>query len=333
VDEALDEIEYVTGDTNTKWGAVRAKDGHPAPFPLTWVEIGNEDFFDKSGSYDGRFAQFYDAIKAKHPNLRLIATTGQKGSREPVKMRTPDAFDEHYYRSAGQMEDDANHYDRYPRSGPKTFVGEWATREGKPTTNMNAALGDSAWMTGMERNSDVVVLASYAPLFVNVNPGGMEWQSDLIGYDTLSVYGSPSYYAQRMFANYLGDTLVPLTAQGVPKQTWQPGAKRNMPPPPPKQLPALFFSATRDSTRGAIYLKVVNVAKTPEMVAINLKGASHVSPNATSVVLSSANPQDTNSITDPAKIVPVTTKIGGVGTNFSETFAPYSVNVLQLEAQ
>ena len=336
VDDALDEIEYVTGDTSTRWGAVRAKDGHPAPFPLAWVEVGNEDGFDKSGSYDGRFTQFYDAIKAKYPNLKLIATAGGKdplGHREPVKQRTPDAFDEHYYRSAGEMEADAQHYDHYSRTGPKTFVGEWATREGKPTTNLNAALGDSAWMTGMERNSDVVVLASYAPLFVNVSPGAMQWPSDLIGYDTLSAYGSPSYYAQKMFSTYLGDTLVPLSAQGVPTQPWQPRGRKGQPPPPPRQAPVLFFSATRDSKSGTIYLKVVNAAKTAETVSINLKGANHVSPDATSVVLTSANPGDTNTITDPTKITPVTSKISGIATSFSETFAPLSVNVLQLDAQ
>ena len=336
VDEALDEIEYVTGDPNTKWGAERVKDGHPRPFPLTYVEIGNEDGFDKSGSYDGRFTQFYDAIKAKYPTLKLIATAGGQdslGRRTPVKTRTPDAFDEHYYRNAGQMEEDANHYDHYSRTGPKTFVGEWATREGSPATNLNAALGDAAWMTGMERNSDVVVLASYAPLFVNVNPGAMQWPSDLIGYNALSVYGSPSYYAQLMFNTYLGDTLVPLTAQNVPKQTWQPPARRNSTPPPPRQLPVLFFSATRASHTGTIYLKVVNAAKTAETVNIDLKGAKQVSPNGVSVVLTSANPQDTNSITDPEKIVPVTSKINGIGASFSQTFAPCSINVLQLEAQ
>ena len=114
------------------------------------------------------------------------------------------------------MEDDAAHYDTYDRKGPKIFVGEWATREGSPTTNMNAALGDAAWMTGMERNSDVVIMASYAPLFVNVNPGGMEWASNLIGYDTLTSYGSPSYYAQKMFNTYLGDSVVSVTSENIP---------------------------------------------------------------------------------------------------------------------
>jgi len=107
------------------------------------------------------------------------------------------------------MEYDATHYDSYSRTGPKIFVGEWATREGQPTTNMNAALGDAAWMSGMERNSDLVVMSCYAPLFVNVNPGGMQWKSDLVGYDAITSYGSPSYYVQKMFSQYLGDVCCP----------------------------------------------------------------------------------------------------------------------------
>jgi alpha-N-arabinofuranosidase len=259
VQDALDEIEYVTGDATTQWGAERVKDGHPGPFPLNYVEIGNEDGFDKSGSYDGRFTQFYDAIKAKYPNLKVIATAGGKdplGARVKVTQRVPDAFDEHYYRSAGQMESDAAHYDKYDRNGPKVFVGEWATREGSPTTNLNAALGDAAWMTGMERNSDVVVMASYAPLFVNVNPGGMQWRSDLIGYDTLTSYGSPSYYAQKMFNTHLGDTVIPIDGENIPTQTWQPPPPKNSTvPPPAKVLPALFYVATKDSKRGLKWAK------------------------------------------------------------------------------
>jgi alpha-N-arabinofuranosidase len=334
VDSALNEIEYVIGDANTQWGAERIKDGHPQPFPLTYIEVGNEDGFDKSGSYDARFAQFYDAIKARYPQLKVIATAGGKdnlGRRTPVTLRSPDAFDEHYYRTAGEMESDAAHYDNYPRTGPKTFVGEWATREGSPTTNLNAALGDAAWMTGMERNSDVVVLASYAPLFVNVNPGAMQWPSDLIGFNTLSSYGSPSYYAQKMFNNYLGDTIVPLEAENIPTQTWIPRARRNSTPPPPRQNPVLFFSATRASRTGTIYLKAVNAGAQPQQVNISLKGIDHVSPDGLSVVLSSANPTDTNSINDPTKIVPVVSKISGISTTFSPTLAPYSVNVLQIE--
>jgi alpha-L-arabinofuranosidase len=203
VQEALDEIEYVTGDASTKWGAVRAKDGHPAPFPLTYVEIGNEDFADRSRSYNARYAQFYDAIKAKYPNLQLIATTRVTGHKM-------DVLDDHYYLSARQIEADAHHYDKISRNGPKIFVGEWATREGDPTPTMNAALGDAAWLIGLERNSDLVVMESYAPLLVNVNRGGMQWATDLIGYDALHSYGSPSYYVQKMFAENHGQTVFPV---------------------------------------------------------------------------------------------------------------------------
>ncbi len=209
VQDALDEIEYVTGDAGTKWGAERARDGHRKPFKLTYVEIGNEDFFDRSHSYDGRFAQFFDAIKAKYPNLQLIATT-------PVQSRTPDLLDDHYYRTARAMEGDAHHYDTNDRSGPKIFVGEWATTEGSPTPTMNAALGDAAWLTGLERNQDLVVMGAYAPLLVNVNRGARQWATDLIGYDALNSFGSPSYYAQCMFANNHGDVVLPVEVVAPP---------------------------------------------------------------------------------------------------------------------
>ncbi|HVT82258.1 MAG TPA: alpha-L-arabinofuranosidase C-terminal domain-containing protein, partial [Phycisphaerae bacterium] len=203
VQDALDEIEYVTGDATTKWGAQRAKDGHPAPFKLTYVEIGNEDWFDNSRSYDYRYGVFHDAIKGKYPKLQLIATM-------PVSSRKPDVVDDHYYRSAVAMENDVHHYDQTDRNGPKIFVGEWATTEGSPTPTMNAALGDAAWMTGMERNSDLIVMSCYAPLLVNVNRGASQWGTNLIGYDALRSFGSPSYYAQRMFNQNRGDVVLPV---------------------------------------------------------------------------------------------------------------------------
>jgi alpha-N-arabinofuranosidase len=342
VDSALEEIEYVTGDVTTKWGAERAKDGHPSPFALTYVEVGNEDGADKSHSYDGRFAQFFDAIKAKYPNLKCIASAGGKdplGSRVKLTQRAPDVIDEHYYRNAPEMEEDAGHYDNYDRNGPKIFVGEWATREGKPSTNMNAALGDAAWMTGMERNSDVVILASYAPLFVNVNPGAMQWPSNLIGYDGLHSYGSPSYYAQKMFNTYLGKNVLAVTGENIPTQTWQPPtpkAKPGQPPPPkpaPKDLATLFYVATQDDKTGAILLKVVNTTGTSQTVQIKLKGANDIAPEGTLIWLSSGKPGDTNSITEPTKIVPVSDKVTGLSSAFTQTFAPYSINVLQINTR
>jgi len=202
VQDALDEVEYVTGDANTKWGAERAKDGHPAPFPLHYIEIGNEDYLDRSGSYPARYAQFAEALHKRYPQYKLIATDGNSEYTTKVN---PDVSDEHYYKSPADMMDLVHHYDTAPRTGPKIFVGEWATRSGSPTPNFGDALGDAAWMTSMERNSDLIVMASYAPLLVNVSPGGMEWPTDLIGFDAGSTYASPSYWAQSLFARHLGD--------------------------------------------------------------------------------------------------------------------------------
>ena len=137
-----------------------------------------------------------------------------------------------------QMQSMTRYYDNYDRNRPRIFVGEWATREGRPTPNMNAALGDAAWMTGMERNSDVVIMASYAPLFVNVNPGAMQWATDLIGYDTLTSYGSPAYYAQKMFSCYHGDVVLPIVSEGIPTRDWErPAGRGGQPPAGTEQLP------------------------------------------------------------------------------------------------
>jgi alpha-L-arabinofuranosidase len=306
VEDALDEIEFATGDTSTKWGAVRAKLGHPAPFPIKYVEIGNEDWFDRSGSYEGRYAQFYKAIKAKYPQLELIATA-------PLKGMKPDVLDDHYYKRADEFFEDVQHYDKVDRNGPKIFVGEWATREGSPTTNMGAALGDAAWMTGMERNSDLIVMASYAPLFVNVNPGGMQWESDLIGYDALNSYGAPSFYAQSMFAEFLGTEVPVSTAQG--------GGQR------------FFYSVTHDPAKEKVYLKLVNASSIAQSVDIDIAGANSVEKTGTLVTLEGDSPAKTNTITAPARIVPVKSTIRIAGAKFNHVMPPYSVQVLELHAK
>jgi len=204
------------------------------------------------------------------------------------------------------------HYDQTDRNGPKIFVGEWATREGSPTTNMGAALGDAAWMTGMERNSDLIVMASYAPLFVNVNPGGMQWESDLIGYDALKSYGAPSYYAQCMFGEYLGNEVPTSFITGEGK--------------------LFFYSVTRDSRTGKIYLKMVNASSLPQALDINFSGMNKVTPVAMLISLSGKTNAETNSISAPTQIVPVKTSKRIEGPNFSHTIPPYSVQVLELEA-
>jgi len=302
VQDALDEIEYATGDVTTTWGARRAKDGHPAPFKISYVEIGNEDQFDKSKSYDGRFKQFHDAIKAKYPNLALIATT-------PVTGVTPDVVDDHYYLSAEEFFKDQHHYDKTDRNGPKIFVGEYATMEGSPTADFGAALGDAAWLTGLERNSDVVVMASYAPMLVNVNPGGMQWHPDLIGYDGLTSYGSPSYYALSLFAGHLGDQVVESTLTG--------GG-------------GLFaYSVTRD--KGKLYLKLVNCGPAAQTVEVAVKGAGAGAGKLWR--LHAETTVDTNTLAEPRHIVPVESAIPAAGGKLEHTVPGYSIEVIELPVE
>ena len=334
VQEALEEIEYVTGDTNTTWGAQRAKDGHPAPFKLHYVEIGNEDWFDKSGSYDGRFAQFHDAIKAKYPQLQLISTAA-------VKSRVADLNDEHYYKSEEEMESQSFMYDKRKRDNPtKIFVGEWATRVGSPTPNMAGALGDAAWMCNLERNTDIVMMHCYAPLFVNVSDLGeghsMQWKSDLIGYDALNSYGSPSYYAQQIFSTHTGDEVLAITAKDLPTYDLKtPAHKRNGQevPASTRQVKSIFYSATRDTASGKIIVKIVNRADAPQDLAIEIAGVSSIANEGTATVLKADNRDVTNSLNDPKHVVPATETVTGLGTSFTRSYPPCSITILELTAK
>ena len=324
VQSALDEIEYVAGDTNTTWGARRALDGHPAPFPLHYVEIGNEDWFDKSKSYDARFAQFHDAIKAKYPQLKLISTIGDDQPENLyVKSRRPDAMDGHYYRPDRTfLEMSPDYAKNYDRNGPEIFVGEWAAYETSfppwnqrsqkepPTPDLKAAIGDAAFMAAMERNSDLIKMQCYAPLLVNVNPGGRQWRPNLIGYDALSAYGSPSYYAIRMFSRNVGDEILATTSAETSVQG----------------------CATRDSQTGEIFVKLVNPATNAVALKIDVAGGAALASKGTAITLS-GNPGDSNSITQPTNIVPVVKTIRGVKPGFTCELPPHSIVVLKLKSK
>jgi alpha-N-arabinofuranosidase len=339
VREALEEIEYLIGDTSTQWGARRAKDGHPKPFKMQYVEVGNEDWFDRSGSYDGRFAQFYDAIKAKYPQLKVISSWGyEQAPNSWVKSRTPDLVDEHYYRNMEEMMAQALKYDTYSRTDPsKIFCGEWATRVGSPTPNMAGALGDAAWMTGMERNSDLVLMHCYAPLFVNVSQltgqgRSMQWASDLIGYDALNSYGSPAYYAQQMFSTLHGEEILATDSRDLPTRAWQRRGRGGA-SAAPQQIREVFFCATRDPESGVIYLKVVNTAGTTQRIDVQINGAETIRSKGEAVVLAATRLEDTNSITEPNKVVPRTEKVDGLSDNFTHEFPAYSVTVLKVKTR
>ena len=219
VKEALEEIEYVMGPADSEWGKRRVADGFPEPFALKYVEIGNEDFFDRSGSYDGRFAEMSKAIREKYPQLKIISTTPVNGSK-------PDLVDDHIYASASTMMRQFTRYDvgsGHPEGrkadGVKVFMGEWATQGGSPTPNLMSALGDAVFAMGLERNADDVVMQCYAPLLANVNvenqakghPRGWQWATNLIGYDAQSSFGSPSYHVLALFGQNKGDVIVPTT--------------------------------------------------------------------------------------------------------------------------
>ncbi len=338
VDDALDEIEYVMGDTTTYWGAKRAADGHPQPFKLSYVEIGNEDWFDRSNSYDGRFKQFRNAIEGKYPTLTCISTipVTQYPSMS-VTGKGPAVVDEHYYRNSWDMWENASQYDTYDRNGPKIFVGEWATREGAPTTNLNATLGDAAWMTGMERNSDLIIMSCYAPLFVNVSKDSAtgkrawQWDSDLIGYDALNSYGSPSYYVQKLFSHYLGNKIVPVTATNIPVQNKPLSKKDSADGKKITTVPTIFYSATMNDTTGTIYLKIINTTGKKQAVKINLTGNRKVSSDAVLVMVKGDKPGATNTITDRENIMPVTENIKGIKKSFSRKLDPYSVNIIEMK--
>jgi len=319
VQDALDEIEYVTGGADTRWGAQRAKDGHPGPYPLHYVEIGNEDWFDKSGSYDARFAQFYDAIKARWPKMECISTVGnEQPENKRVHSRTPDLLDEHYYRSVSEFLQEApKRFDAYERKGPNIFVGEWAAYETPfvpwdrrsqkeaPTPNMRAAIGDAAWMAGMERNADIIKMNCYAPLLVNVN--GRQWRPNLIGYDALHAYGSPSYYAIKMFSQNVGDQLLRATMDSA----------------------SVDFTVTRDSVNGFIFIKLVNPEAQAQTITINLEGLHSVKSKATVTKLI-APPEATNSLEHPNRVTPMVSTFHRVKPSFNYTLPANSIVVLKL---
>ena len=216
VQDALDAIEYANGPTNSLWGAQRAAAGHPAPFNLKYMEIGNEN-----GGFNGYVEHwniFYDAIRAKYPDIKFVADGWDKfGDKQP------DIVDDHYYDSPEWFMRNAGLYDKKDRNGPKVFVGEYAVTKDCGLGNLRGAIGEAAFMTGLERNSDEVVMASYAPLLVNLNHRA--WNPDLINFDSSKWYGLPSYYVQKLFAENRGDVSLPTTVESPLAETAPAGGK------------------------------------------------------------------------------------------------------------
>ena len=213
IDECLNALEYANGPVTSKYGAMRARNGHPEPFGIEYLEIGNEnnqpDPRQQSDHYYERYEQFYKAIRAKYPEMKIIGNVVAWGDDNPKwNSHLPvDLLDEHYYRSPDWFAAAFHKYDTYDRQGPKVYVGEYAVTNGYGNLgNMNAALGEAVYMMGMENNADVVELASYAPIFVNENDA--RWRPDMIRFSSSRVMGTPSYYVQQLMPQYLGTQVV-----------------------------------------------------------------------------------------------------------------------------
>ena len=296
IQDALDLIEFANGDANTTWGKERIKMGHAQPFNLKFIGVGNENW---GPQYVERLVEFQKAIKAKYPNVKIVASagTGMDGERfefldKELRNINIDIIDEHAYRSPSFFFDNVSRYDSYDRKGPEVFVGEWAahTKNTGGTQNVNnwlAALSESAFMTGLERNADVVTLASYAPLFAHVD--AWQWSPDLIWVDNLNVYGTPSYYIQKLFSTNKGTHILPFTENGKAIA----GAD------------SLFASAVWDENSKEIILKVTNAGSVAVSHSVKLSGVKKVESLSQVERMQSDDLETLNSIEESKKLSPI----------------------------
>ena len=310
IQDALDLVEFANGDVTTKWGKVRADMGHPAPFNLKFLGVGNEqwDYDEKHGGYGPVFTErlkkFSDALRAKYPDLKLIGTTGPNSEGWDFDLLQPrmkelkvDLYDEHYYRDEKWFLSHGLRYDSYDRKGPKVFAGEYACHgRGKKWNHYEAAILEAAHMTGFERNADIVHMTTPAPLFAHVD--GWQWRPDQIWYDQTQMFKTVSYYVQQMYATNKGTHVLSLTTQK------QEGKKRVAVPVANQEgQNGLFASAAFDKDANEVIVKVVNTSKTVQPITLNLKDLTGAT-TAQTLTLSHKGMDDENSIQHPELITP-----------------------------
>ena len=303
IQDALDLVEFANGPVDSKWGKVRAEMGHPEPFNLKFLGVGNEqwDYDDAHGGYGPVFTErlkkFNAALRAKYPQLKLIGTTGPNSEGWDFDLLQPrmkelkvDLYDEHYYRNEEWFLSHGLRYDSYDRKGPKVFAGEYACH-GSNKHKWNhyyTSLLEAAHMTGIERNADIVHMATYAPLFAHVD--GWQWRPDAIWFDNLRSFKSVSYYVQQLFATNKGTNVLQLTMDKKPVagQEGQDG---------------LFASSVFDKQTGEVIIKVVNTSKQKQPVTINLTGLKG-ERTANTITLCHDGMDDENTLDQPEKIIP-----------------------------
>ncbi len=321
VQDALDLIEFANGDITTKWGKKRAELGHPKSFNLKMLGIGNENW---GPQYLERLAIFTQAIKAKYPEIKLINSsgTGPDGDRfellnNSLRASKADFIDEHYYRPADWFLKNAGRYDNYPRNESKVFVGEYAVHAdskviGANRNNWQSALAAAALMTGLERNADVVQMASYAPLFAHVD--AWQWAPDMIWVDNLNVYGTPDYYVQKLFSTNKGTDVVSITAD-----------QQNL-----IGQDGLYASAVIDKTTNELIIKIANAENKVQTIELGLDGKKKIKSTGFIDELENSNLNQLNSMEAPQAIGPKRTNISIKGKKLNLVLKPYSFNVIKI---
>jgi alpha-L-arabinofuranosidase len=320
IQDALDLIEFANGDVNTKWGILRSAMGHPAPFNLKYIGVGNEQWDEQ---YIERYKMFEKVLKSKHPEIKIVSGSGPSASGKyfdyawnELKKLSPDLIDEHYYMPPEWFLKNAGRYDNYDRKGIKVFAGEYAAhwKEAKESESRNSwysALAEAAFMTGLERNANVVNMASYAPLLAHVE--AWQWRPDLIWFDNLSSIGTPNYYVQKIFSNYKGTQVIPVLCDG-------------------KYLvgqDSLYSSGTIDRNTGEVYIKLINISTAVKSVSLNLQGLSF-GKDCVVETLKSKDLYDFNSMSNPKLIYPSTKTLAITGKKINIVVDPISVNVFIL---
>jgi alpha-L-arabinofuranosidase len=320
VQDALDLIEFANGDSITKWGKIRAGMGHPASFNMRMMGVGNENW---GPQYVERLKIFTKAIKEKHPEIKLIYSSGTDPNGErfdylngELRKMNADIIDEHYYRRPEWFLQNASRYDNYDRNGSKIFAGEYAAQSDKTVSvnnknNWQTAIAEAAFMTGMERNADVVYMASYAPLFAHVD--GWQWTPDMIWVDNLESFATPNYYVQQLFSLNKGTNVVSLL------QNNKPVAGQD----------SVYASAVIDKNTNELIVKLVNVSRKTQMKEIQVEGIKKLDQNARLIILKSEGLADVNSLDQPEKIKPTEQKLKLKGKKISLPLAPYSFTIVR----
>jgi alpha-L-arabinofuranosidase len=320
IQDALDLIEFANGSATSKWGGLRASMGHPEPFNLKYLGIGNEQWEEQ---YIERYREFEKVLNLKHPEIKIVSGSGPSASGAyfdyawtELKKLNPALIDEHYYMPPEWFQSNASRYDNYDRKGIKVFAGEYAAhgKDGEAPESRNtwiSALSEAAFMTGLERNADVVHMASYAPLLAHVD--AWQWRPDLIWFDNLKTIGTPNYYVQKMFSTHRGTQVIPVLQSGKPLS----GAD------------SLFASGTIDEDSSRLYIKLINTSSTARSVQLNTSGASVMKTGEISI-LRSDGLYDYNSISDPKLIYPSSKPVTITGGKLNLQLEPRSASVVIL---